>query len=1025
VGGPPTGAIEACKCIGPEAGDILFGANNHQYPTLYGKYCFPWPARDPSAAMAQANGDVRLLYLGGGALGDGWAYNPVTKMRVYVASLVDLTVQKPGEPVIFPEGVGVPDAPDPNAVFPSGEQEWCYVGADCPDASKDGFHTWQLCGKAWDSRPGVPYPNDPETCPVLGYDGPQVELTALTRKNNGDVCVGAKADNSCHDPAPTGGSEMGFVSSIQMSPNMIMLQRAVNDDAGDTCVFPQGEMEKWCKADGEYGSPTDLGWIFTQGIAGTTPLIGKFNKGSQDSCANTDTGDMSCGVTASATSTTPAKYPVKLGTMGFLLKSQAEGAWRHCHNFEHYHATNEPGEFAYGLVKAAKRRGGAWSVSASVTVEGPAAESMKVAWMAFAQGVYKTAADTIFQVGISPIVADGEVKFVPLHGAFGMSTAPVVIAQPIGSAIVRQREASISDEALYFIADGDGETVMVQWIAFEPTDSGYFGSVPFVAGMLDGASGEELTWPDGEFTQPPFVFASIATDRTDGDVSVRIVNNTPESTIFLQEGTQTDEKVAYMAYNGKGQGGAVVNAETVHIQTYSWNSWGSGAGCSREGASEIIVACKGSNGKTYDPAYCTTFAGTDEPDSSSPCTGDESIIETEGKCLEYSYKSFKYSLADCSGEAAQRFQVTNKGQVRNAKDGRCLSTTANGVMSAGCSEVAEQQWSFDEGKLVSATSDTSCVVVDPSSKVNILMGECGSQAWEAKKPVLLAKKYGDLEFSGQGLCLDVIGTTVQRDFCAYQYGAFQQGTIVYKPGQMWTLTVNDELQTDENDLCLTTSGLLEGEWSDAWSPKSPPAKLKLDGNKIISSTCDGFLNGEWEDKFNPGHKYKMCMNGNAVSTNGGATGTWDSPTLTMNFGGTLVVATANSAGDKLTWSNNNIWTKVAGSDDASGATIDGGVVTWKFWGGTETATLMGDKLYWSNGNFWTRTSAPPLTMAPCNGASSQKWAVAEGGEVKSLKDDMTCVVASATPGEVTVTKCGTGSSFSQHRYGPEIELTEA
>merc|ERR1719271_548127 len=520
VGGAPPGAIDACKCIGPEAGDILFGKNNHQYPTLYGKYCFPWPARDPSAAMAQMNGDVQLMYIGGGALGDGWAFNPVTKMRVYVASLIDLTIQKPGEPVVFPEGVNVPDAPDPD---------------------------------------------DPNTCPILGYDGPKPVLTALTRKNNGDVCVGAKGDNSCNDPSPTGGSVMGFVSSISMSPNMVMLQRAYNDDAGDTCVFPQGEIEKWCKAEGEYSSPTDIGWIFTEGLAGTTPISGKFNKGSQDSCANTDTGDMTCGVTASKTSTTPAKYPVKVGTMGFLLKSQAEGAWSHCGPFEHYHASNEPGQFGYGLM--AKKREGAWSVSASVKCEGKApASSMKVAWMAFAQGVYKTASDTVFQVGIAPIVADGEEKTIPLHQEMG--TAPIVISQPIGDGVVHQREASATE--LYFIADGNGETVMVQWIAFESTDNGYFGSVPFVAGTLDGASGEEKAWPDGEFTQPPLVFASIATDRTDGDVNVRIMNNTPESTVVVQEGSHTDEKVAYMAYNGKGQGGAAVNAETLHVQTYNW-----------------------------------------------------------------------------------------------------------------------------------------------------------------------------------------------------------------------------------------------------------------------------------------------------------------------------------------------------------------------------------------------------------------------------------------------------------------------
>jgi hypothetical protein len=830
--------------------------------------------------MAQANGDVKLVYLGGGALGDGWAYNPVTKMRVYVASIVDLTIQKPGEPVVFPEGVEVPDAPDPNAIYPSGEKDWCYVGADCPEAQKDGFHTWRECGAAWDTRPGVPYPNDPETCPVLGYDGPQVELTALTRKNNGDVCVGIKGDNACHDPSPTGGSVMGYVSSIQMSPNMVMLQQAcitapgIGGCAGDVCIFPAGELEKWCKADGEYSSPIDLGYIFTVGIAGTTPLIGKFNKGSQDSCANTNAGDMSCGITASKTSTTAAKFPVKLGTMGFLLKTEAEGAWRHCHNFEHYHATNEPGAFKYGLLKAAKKRGGSWSVSASVSVEGKAPESMKVSWMAFAQGVYETASDTIFQVGIAPIVADGEEKTIPLHQEMG--TAPIVIIQPIGSATVRQREASTTD--LYFIADGNGETVMVQWIAFEPTDNGYFGSVPFVAGVLDGESGEEKTWPDGEFTQPPLIYSSIATDRSDGEVSVRIVNNTPESTIFVQEGSQTAEKVAYMAYNGKGQGGAVINAETVAVQTYNWTVGEYSADCSREGQTTRTVSCAGSNGKTYDAAFCTAFAGTAEPDSSNACTGPETMLKSGDKCLHYSVHQGFLEMADCSGVSTQRFHLTSDGLLQSSKDGKCVAAVDGAVKVETCSAGLDtQSWYFDEGKIVSAAGDSSCLEVDPSSMVNVLLGECGSldtQTFETAEPVLHAKKYGSFQITGPN-CLEVgEDGKLKRGFCSHL-----MKNAELNPAQTWMLTMNDELKSEATDECVETSGLLNGEYSDSWTPgASFTLKLGSDG-LVTSSNCDGPLDGSYDDKWTPGHVHRICSEKRsdteyAVSMTGGVSGTY-------------------------------------------------------------------------------------------------------------------------------------------------------
>jgi hypothetical protein len=245
--------------------------------------------------------------------------------------------------------------------------------------------------------------------------------------------------------------------------------------------------------------------------------------------------------------------------------------------------------------------------------------------------------------------------------------------------------------------------------------------------------------------------------------------------------------------------------------------------------------------------------------------------------------------------------------------------------------------------------------------------------------------------------------------------------------------VNDELQTDEwnhnYDLCLETSGLMTGEFSDGWSPGAPPFNLKLEGNRVISSKCDGFLNGEWEDGWNPGHKYKICMDGMSVSTSGGAFGSWSFPKLSMNIGGTVVTATKNSAGDTLTWANGNTWRKVAGSEYASGATIDGGTLTWHFWTGTDTATVNGDRLQWSSGNVWTKTSGNSLSMARCNGEKNQKWAYADPGEIKSLADDITCVSTSSTPGAASVTKCGTGSTstrlFTKRLYGPEIDITEA
>merc|ERR1719428_2648650 len=212
------------------------------------------------------------------------------------------------------------------------------------------------------------------------------------------------------------------------------------------------------------------------------------------------------------------------------------------------------------------------------------------------------------------------------------------------------------------------------------------------------------------------------------------------------------------------------------------------------------------------------------------------------------------------------------------------------------------------------------------------MGECVSQTWEAKKPVLLAMKYGFLALR-TGQCLDVMGAVVSHETCAIQTTGYQPGKIVYKPGQMWTLTVNDELKTDENDFCLKTTGLLEGTWSDPWS-KGKIFDVKMDGDKITYSECDGDLVGKWADAFNNNDEYKLCMNSKTGAvTMPGASGTFLHGKMEMSFGGGPI-HTATLSGDKLNWDNNNVWTKVANSEDAvlyAGRYAVRRVLAWAVW----------------------------------------------------------------------------------------------
>jgi len=295
--------------------------------------------------------------------------------------------------------------------------------------------------------------------------------------------------------------------------------------------------------------------------------------------------------------------------------------------------------------------------------------------------------------------------------------------------------------------------------------------------------------------------------------------------------------------------------------------------------------------------------------------------------------------------------------------------------------------------------------VDPTSMVNILVGECGGTAptvWDGEEPVLHAKGYGKLASAYDNACLYADATP----------GATSSSKLGRKscenaPKFKWTLTMDDELKSDfdsEADRCVETAGALSGDWSDLWSPGEPSITLTLnDDGTVDSNRCDknGWLSGKWHDKFN-GNMYTICMTGNQVRTSGGASGTYNFGTLHM-FG-----ISAKHEGVELKWTNNNVWTRK--ENYSPPASFDGNTLTYDFTktgvlAGTLTATLVGDQLQWSNKNLWNRS--PALKMAACTGASNQKWTLDSSGNLKSKLDEKTCLnwADAATPYGVSAGGC--------------------
>merc|ERR1719409_400079 len=206
---------------------------------------------------------------------------------------------------------------------------------------------------------------------------------------------------------------MGLVSDVKMTDDMVMLQRAYNAESKDTCVFPEGELEKFCKSQkGAYGTPE---------VLGSVPAKGSYNSDKLDSCFSLDGGDDGCG----------EGTVEDLGVAAYLLDEAAADSWAQCGKQE--------------------REDNKWEVVLEAKVDGEVAEdepnTERVAWAAFNQGAFETSSGIKFQAGIAYVPAgDGEFHEIMFHEKF--SEAPVVISNVVGRVEALATELPVTAVAL-------------------------------------------------------------------------------------------------------------------------------------------------------------------------------------------------------------------------------------------------------------------------------------------------------------------------------------------------------------------------------------------------------------------------------------------------------------------------------------------------------------------------------------------------------------------------------------------------
>jgi len=207
--------------------------------------------------------------------------------------------------------------------------------------------------------------------------------------------------------------------------------------------------------------------------------------------------------------------------------------------------------------------------------------------------------------------------------------------------------------------------VQVHWVAFEPTP-GYLSSYPFAAGIEDGvgASAKELKWedvqgiPEQKFSQMPLVFTTVATDRADAAVDVRVTENTPDKLALSLQGSAQDEKVSYFVYNGAGYVGSVVKAVATLQMTYGYEV-GGWSSCAAEGEKVMgtrtrEVKCKGSNGAEYADVFCAGYA----PAAEAKCqtTTFFMLAAVTGQCVKV------------DGVAKKQAKVHYRNECKNNKN---------------------------------------------------------------------------------------------------------------------------------------------------------------------------------------------------------------------------------------------------------------------------------------------------------------------------------------------------------------------
>jgi hypothetical protein len=446
---------EACKCTGGPSAAVPMGSNNVQYPQSYGDYCSTWSPRDPAAAAAQEGAEAELTYLG-----DGFAYNSVSKMRVYVYNDVDPTKQTVGEPVVLPEGVSIPDFPgEEGTSFPPDGSTWCYVAADCSVAKSDGWGTWASCDAAA-ANPAdcfVAYCNAHADLKTAFCGGAECGPGAAARCEQHWDEFGHKEDRQANpveckaapatawDNTPPVAYPEATVCPLTYyagsAPGLTMLTFKYDATAKDSCVGKADHND--CHDPSSFGG-ANLGMVSNLDMNGTMVKLQRaYNPEAKDTCVFHE------GAMATFCKATVGEYG-QVTDLGYIFATEASGtvplkAYWDSTEEDSCASTNEEscagvieGTIGYAFDEVAadawgecgvqSREERKWVVTlvtkmdAAPDATSPATE--KVPWIAMKQGVFTTSDGKMIQAGVARVPADEEYHPIKFFQSF--PSAPAV-----------------------------------------------------------------------------------------------------------------------------------------------------------------------------------------------------------------------------------------------------------------------------------------------------------------------------------------------------------------------------------------------------------------------------------------------------------------------------------------------------------------------------------------------------------------------------------------------------------------------